>query len=193
MPPKQSKAAPETTETTETTTEEKKVIPKFKFDGDVEDLKAQIQDMKTRITEAQNNFHHEFTVYRHFIDNLGRHTARLQAEHDKAAAKKAQHKNVVKNQPKYVVSDALADFMGLDKGSEIERSAAIGFVNKYCKTNGLGGVKVDGKVNGKMINMDTKLKKLFPNVVKSKEQFTYNSVMKHIGQHLTKVEAETAE
>jgi chromatin remodeling complex protein RSC6 len=191
--PKKTKAEAEPVAAEEPESPKKSNIPRFKFDGDVDDVEAQLTEMKARMTNMQKEFNHELTIYRHFVDDLGRNYMRLKKEQDKVLAKKASRKGGDRILPQSKISDELADFLGKDHGTMLSRPEALGFIATYAKENDLAGKEVtddDGnsKIDKRIIQLDGKLKKLFPNLAKSGEDLRFNTILKHIGPHFEKKE-----
>lgn len=183
-------------QTSEDGTQKKTTIPKFKFDGDLEDVEAQIKEMKDRMNEMQKQMQHEMTIYKHYLDDLSRYTLRLRKEQDKQVVKKQNRKKVERTVPMSDISDELAEFMDKEHGSQAARTEALSCISTYAKEHKLSGVEVKGddgvkKMDNRMIRMDDKLGKLFPDFVDSKEYLTYATILKHIGPHFKKKDTST--
>lgn len=190
----ESKVEAETPTDTSTTVDndtKKSNIPRFKFEGDVDDVEKQLTEMKSRMTETQKQFNHEMTIYRHFVDDLGRNFIRIKKEQDKISAKKASRKGGDRILPQSKISDALADFLGKEHGTMLSRPETLGLIATYAKENNLAGKEVtddDGntKIDNRIIVPDAKLKKLFPELAKSGDDLRFNTILKYIGPHFEK-------
>jgi chromatin remodeling complex protein RSC6 len=88
--------------------------------------------------------------------------------------------------PEVKISDELADFMDLPHGSKTSRPQALGFVSKYAKENKLNGKMNGDKMDNRIINMDDKLKKLFPNIADNGEELTFTNIMTNLKDHFKK-------
>lgn len=166
----------------------KTTIPKFKFDGDLEEVETQYKEMKEHLTQLQKDFQRELTIQKHYTEDLYLYAMRLRKESDKLKAKKESRKSIERIAPQFPISDELAEFMGKEPGSKAARTETLSFISKYAKENKLSGVEVkdaDGnvKINNMLIRLDDKLEKLFPELAKSDEYLQYNSILKHIKPH----------
>jgi hypothetical protein len=75
------------------------------------------------------------------------------------------------------ISDQMADFLGLAKGTLLSRPYVTRQINTYIHENKL--------CDGSKINPDNKLKKL---LVKPTDELTYFNLEQHMSQHFQKVE-----
>jgi len=83
------------------------------------------------------------------------------------------------------ISDELAAFIGMEKGSEMARTDVTRVINKYIRTNNL-----QDKDNGRKINPDAKLATLLK--LKKTDELTYFNIQKYMSIHFAKASATTA-
>ena len=157
---------------------EKKHVRKWTLD-DSEELMGIIKKHQDELTNIKHGI-------KDIIAEAQKLKKSVDADKEKKLKRKQQMSNNV-NKKLYVITNDLADYMGLDQGTKVSRQEAIASVNKYVKANSLNGVEVtddkgEKKLDKKKINMDVSLKKIFPNV---KEGLEFTNIMKYIGQHFT--------
>jgi chromatin remodeling complex protein RSC6 len=105
----------------------------------------------------------------------------------KARQKKKSPSGFVKPSP---ISDELAVFLGVEKGSEMARTDVTREINKYIRANDL-----QDKQNGRKINPDKKLCELLKLTGNTDVELTYFNLQRYMGPHFpkqTKTEATTA-
>lgn len=83
------------------------------------------------------------------------------------------------------ISDELAAFLGIDKGSEMARTDVTRVINKYIRTNNL-----QDKDNGRKINPDTKLATLLK--LQKTDELTYFNIQRYMSIHFAKASANVA-
>lgn len=104
----------------------------------------------------------------------------------KARQKKKSPSGFVKPSP---ISDELATFLGVEKGSEMARTDVTREINKYIRANDL-----QDKQNGRKINPDKKLCELLKLTGNTDVELTYFNLQRYMGPHFpkqTKTEATT--
>ena len=108
----------------------------------------------------------------------------------KAAQKSSKTKRPPSNNPPSgfakagPISDELAEFIGVEKGTEIARVDVTKLITKYVKENNLQGEK-----DGREIYPDDKLKKLLDyDPSKSTKQLGYFNIQKYMCRHFPKKE-----
>ncbi len=172
----------------------KKPIPTFKFDGELEDVEKQVEDMLKDIDEMHKKVNSEFTVYKHFIKDLSKALVRMRKKDESQKSKKASSKSGKRISPEFPISDELAVFMGMEAGSKTSRTNALAVVSKYVKEHDLNGIDVDdgkggSKKDGRLINLDDALEKIFPNLVGCDEYLKFTTIITHLNQHFPKKES----
>jgi len=183
----------------------KKSIPTFKFDGSAEEVEAQIKEMHDNIDSMQKTVNSQFTIYKHFLNDLGRNFVRNRRQEERLRSKKENRKSATRISPEFEVSDTLAEFMGLESGTKASRTNALAVVSKYVKEQGLNGVEVDAdpndtkakngkKLDKRLIQLDDRLEKLFPNLVNVNdpaEMLKFTTIITHLNQHFPAKKEQT--
>jgi chromatin remodeling complex protein RSC6 len=96
----------------------------------------------------------------------------------KARQKKKSPSGFVKPAP---ISDELASFLGVKKGSEMARTDVTREINKYIRANDL-----QDKQNGRKINPDKKLCELLKLTGNTDVELTYFNLQRYMGPHFPK-------
>jgi chromatin remodeling complex protein RSC6 len=78
-----------------------------------------------------------------------------------------------------LISDQLADFLGMDRGSELARTDVTREINQYIRQHSLQDPE-----NGRKINPDTKLKRLL--ALKPSDELTYFNLQRYMSPHFAK-------
>lgn len=173
----------------ETTSAKKKTIPTFKFEGNPDDVQTQIDEMWKDMDEMQREVNAKFTLYKHFLRDMGRKFIAARKFEEKVKSKQENRKLRNHVAPIFKISPELAEFMGVDAEKGAARTDALGFISKYVKENKLNeGVEVDDgkggtKVDKRMIQLDDKLGKLFPNLVDSEDHLMFTSILTHLKEN----------
>jgi chromatin remodeling complex protein RSC6 len=182
----------------------KRTIPTFKFEGDVDDIDKQVEEMWQDMEDMQKEVNAKFTLYKHFLRDIKKKFIASRKIEDKIKSKKENRKSRNYLSPVFKISPELAEFMGVDQEKGACRTSALGFISKYVKENGLNkGIEVKdaegvSKLDKRMIDLDEKLSKLFPNLVNSDEHLMFTSILtnlaknNHIGEKMgTQTETST--
>lgn len=167
----------------------KKTIPTFKFEGSPEDVQNQINEMLKNMTETQKEVNSNFTLYKHFLNDMGKKLVAARKNEEKVRSKQEKRKSRNHLSPVFKISPKLAEFMGVDQEKGACRTNALGFISKYVRDNKLNGhIEVDDgkggkKVDGRLIELDDKLSELFPNLVESGEYLQFTSILTHLNKN----------
>lgn len=170
----------------------KKTIPTFKFDDKTtEEIVSELEELQEAVRKAKKEYDHQTTLLMHYCSDLAKNYNKLHKKELEKKEKKNDKSGEKRISPEFEVSAELAEFMGLDEGQKTSRTAALSFVSKYIKEHSLNGMEKDDgnggtKIDGRLINLDDKLEKLFPNLVESGEVLQFTTLIKHLGQHFPK-------
>lgn len=174
----------------------KKTIPTFKFES-LEEAEQNLDEKLKNLDKLRSECNSQITETKHYIQDLFRAFKALKKKDNQRKEKAETRKSFERTVPKCDVSDALTDFMGLEKGTKVSRSEALAYVCKYVKQNNLQGMMVkdakgEEKLDKRLINLDEKLENLFPNISEGNEPLQYNNLMKHLGQHFPEKKSSSA-
>ena len=165
-------------------TSRKKVI-KYNFNGSTEEAEKEIAMMLEKMTIMQKQVNSEFTEYKNFLRDLNKSYMRLRKLEDKNKDKQTNRKLQTRISPLYKITPELAEFLNIEEDQNTSRTNALSQISKYVKENNLNGVEVDDnnggkKVDGRLIRLDEKLEKLFPNLVGADEYLKFTSILTHL-------------
>lgn len=174
----------ENVETSTSGTTRKKVI-KYNFNGSTEEAEKEIAIMLEKMTDMQKQVNSEFTEYKNFLRDLSKSYMRLRKLEDKNKEKQTNRKLQTRISPLYKITPELAEFLNIEEDQSTSRTNALAQISKYVKENNLNGVEVDDedggkKVDGRLIRLDEKLEKLFPNLVGADECLKFTSILTHL-------------
>lgn len=187
-------SVPKEVETEEVETEEvetatggttrKKVI-KYNFNGSTDEAEKEITMMLEKMNIMQKQVNSEFTEYKNFLRDLSKSYMRLRKLEDKNKEKQTNRKLQTRISPLYKITPELAEFLNIEEDQSTSRTNALSQISKYVKENNLNGVEVDDnnggkKVDGRLIRLDEKLEKLFPNLVGADEYLKFTSILTHL-------------
>ena len=165
-------------------TTRKKVI-KYNFNGSTEESEKEIAMMLEKMTDMQKQVNSEFTEYKNFLRDLSKSYMRLRKLEDKNKEKQTNRKLQTRISPLYKITPELAEFLNIEEDQSTSRTNALAQISKYVKENNLNGIEIDDedggkKVDGRLIRLDEKLEKLFPNLVDSDECLKFTSILTHL-------------
>ena len=143
------------------------------------ELFAKIQQMGAAITSMKTDFR---ALEKRWVREL------------KTAQKASKRKRPVGDRPPSgfakpgPISDTLAEFIGVEKGTDIARIEVTKLITKYIKDN-----KLQGEKDGRDIFPDEKLKSLLNiDPATNTEQLGFFNIQKHMSQHFPKKAAAVA-
>jgi chromatin remodeling complex protein RSC6 len=161
--------------TTTTTTETQNVVvvsnDKTITDG-FTDFITKFQAMLSQFASLKSEFK---TLERRTVKEL---KVVQKIQNKKARQKKKSPSGFVKPS---LISDELATFLGVDKGSEMARTEVTREINKYIRANDL-----QDKQNGRKINPDKKLSELLKFTSDLDVELTYFNLQRYMGPHFPK-------
>lgn len=165
-------------------TTRKKVI-KYNFNGSTDEAEKEITMMLEKMNIMQKQVNSEFTEYKNFLRDLSKSYMRLRKLEDKNKEKQTNRKLQTRISPLYKITPELAEFLNIEEDQSTSRTNALSQISKYVKENNLNGVEVDDnnggkKVDGRLIRLDEKLEKLFPNLVGADEYLKFTSILTHL-------------
>jgi uncharacterized membrane protein len=136
----------------------------------------------TEIVENMTKIRSDVTALSSSLRTLQKKTEReIKTAHKNASKKKRKATNRAPSgfvKPT-LISDQLADFLGMDRGSELARTDVTREINQYIRTHGLQDPE-----NGRKINPDPKLKRLL--ALKPSDELTYFNLQRYMSPHFAK-------
>ena len=139
------------------------------------------------LTDAFNELLTQLTAFRSQITTLSAQvrTLRSRSEREiKAAQKTAKKRRNANRKPSGFtkptqITDEMAKFIGIPKGTEIARTDVTKEINKYICEHNLKDPK-----NGRIIRADSKLRKLLR--LNKSDELTYFNIQKYLSPHFPK-------
>lgn len=176
------------TETLPDAVTEPMVVPDVVTDSVLDDtVVVQVADMPSKIADFNNKYNQVIAMLsglKQSFKSIEKTAQRDWRVAQKALAKK--NKKAEKRSPSgfvrpCLISDDMAEFLGVERGSMIARTTVSSKINLYIRDNNL-----QDKTHGRNINPDQKLATLLNVQPDSEEKLTYFNLQRYMKHHFIK-------